>query len=319
MAKKITTEEFIKKAKEIHGDKYDYSKTDLDNRDEKGRVCIICPIHGEFWQLPIKHVNCKQGCGKCKGKKISKTKFSNKKEFIKKARKIHGDKYNYDKVIYNGNKINVIITCPIHGDFEMTPNDHLTNGGCKYCKGKSLHIIDFIKRSNEKHHNKYDYSKTDLNNRDEKGRVCIICPIHGEFYLKPNKHLEGRGCQKCGYGKNIKENELKEILINTFKNIDYQKKFDWLGLQSLDFYLPKYNIGIECQGEQHFKSIEYFGGEEKLKNQIERDYRKIKLCEQNGVKLLHFTFLKEKEFENCGYEVINDVDKLISIIKESVE
>lgn len=83
--------------------------------------------------------------------------------------------------------------------------------------------------------------------------------------------------------------------------------------------MPKYNIGIECQGEQHFKSIEYFGGEEKLKNQIERDYRKIKLCEQNGVKLLHFTFLKEKEFENCGYEVINDVDKLISIIKESVE
>ena len=449
MAKKLTTEEFIKRAKEVHGDKYDYSKTDLDNRDEKGRVIIICHIHGEFWQLPNNHIHNKCGCNKCGSENLK----SDKDKFIEKARKIHGDKYNYDKVVYIKHDISVTITCPIHGDFTQTPTKHLSGKGCfkcaciekskklrktteqfieearkihgdKYdyskleyinnhtdviiicpihgevkmspenhlgvygctkCANKNVDTIDFIKKARKVHGDKYDYSKVEYKKSDtpviitctihgdfpqtpnnhlsgkgcseckkEKIReykssnanefiyksrlihgdkynyskveyinnhtdVIITCPIHGDFQQTPNNHLNGKGCDKCAINKNISENRLKEKLLNQFKTIEYQKKFDWLGLQSLEFYLPQYNIAIECQGKQHFKPIKYFGDKESFEKQIERDWRKIKLCEQNGVKLLHFAFSKEKDFENCGYEVINDVDKLISIIKESVE
>lgn len=317
MAKKLTTEEFIKRAKEVHGDKYDYSKTDLDNRDEKGRVIIICPIHGEFKQKPTNHINNKQGCGKCATYKLKLKLRLTKDKFINKSKEIHCNKYTYTKVEYINEDNEVIITCPIHGDFPQKPKHHLRGKGCPKCAHKNLTNDEWIEIYKKIHCNKYDYSKTKFIGKNEE--ICIICPIHGEFFQTHSCHLQGKGCQKCGYDKNIKENELKKILIKKYKNIEYQKKFKWLGRQTLDFYLPKHNIAIELQGKQHFKPIKMFGGDERFEKQIERDWRKIKLCEQNGVKLLHFAFLKEKEFENCGYEVINDVDKLISIIKESVE
>ena len=87
MAKSLTKEIFIKNAMKIHGNKYDYSKVDLEHRDEKGRVCIICPKHGKFWQRPSCHTTMKQGCQKCKGEKSSLLQRSNTEEFIKKAKK----------------------------------------------------------------------------------------------------------------------------------------------------------------------------------------------------------------------------------------
>lgn len=63
MGKKLTQDEFICRAKEVHGDKYDYSKVEYINSTTK--VCIICPKHGEFWQQPVSHVIAKQGCQKC--------------------------------------------------------------------------------------------------------------------------------------------------------------------------------------------------------------------------------------------------------------
>ncbi len=85
--KTLTTEEFIKKAKEIHGDKYDYSKVEYTSTNDK--VCIICPEHGEFWQRPHNHLKG-QGCPKCSGKFKTDTEY-----FIEKAKKIHGEKHVY--------------------------------------------------------------------------------------------------------------------------------------------------------------------------------------------------------------------------------
>lgn len=184
-----------------------------------------------------------------------------------------------------------------------------------YIMNKKLTKEEFVEKARNVHGDKYDYSKVDVNNRDEKGRICIICPIHGEFWQTPSKHLQGRGCHKCGLRKNKQEKEFIKLIENDFDTILYQKKFDWLGLQKLDFYIPKYNVAIELQGKQHFKPIEYFGGEERLNEQIERDWRKIKLCEQNGIKLLHFAFLKENIFKDCGYNVINNIEELINKIK----
>ena len=106
---KLTTEEFIKKAREVHGDKYDYSKVEYVK--SKAKVTIICPEHGEFLQTPQKHLYG-QGCPKCGHKSELTT-----EEFIKKAREVHGDKYDYSNVEYVDAKTNVCIICKQHGVF----------------------------------------------------------------------------------------------------------------------------------------------------------------------------------------------------------
>lgn len=123
----LTTEEFIEKARKVHGDKYDYSK--VDYVDTKTNVTIICPVdgHGEFQQLPSAHLNG-SGCPRCFGNKKLDT-----EEFIEKARKVHGDKYDYSAVDYVNAGTKVTIICPIHGPFQQRANEHLSGRGCRYC------------------------------------------------------------------------------------------------------------------------------------------------------------------------------------------
>ena len=207
--KKLTTEDFIRRAKEVHGDKYDYSKVDyIDNRT---KVCIICPEHGEFWQQPRNHL-LGQACPKC----AYKTRWESRgrittENFIKKARKVHGDKYDYSKVEYKGTHTKVCIICQEHGEFLQTPHNHLHSQGCLACSGrKQLTTEEFIRRAKEVHGDKYDYSKVEYINSHTK--VKIICPIHGEFEQEPNSHLEGKGCPNCYHKtKKYKFNLLEEF------------------------------------------------------------------------------------------------------------
>ena len=285
---------FIEKAKKIYGDKYDYSESKYINTDTK--VKIICHEkdkfgneHGYFLVTPHAHIGImKSGCPKCSGKFKKDTEY-----FIKESKLIHGNKYDYSKVDYKKALEDVEIICPKHGSFFITPNQHLSGRGCKKCgyetvkEKMSMTTDEFIKKTKTIHGSTYDYSKTDLENRDEKGRVCIICPIHGEFWQKPSKHLIGHGCQKC------KQSHLENEILNFLKkekieNVT-QKKFDWLGKQSLDFYLPQYNVAIECQGKQHFGIGDW--DNEDFNIIEDRDNKKRKLCEENGVKLLYYSNL----------------------------
>ena len=205
---KRTKEDFIREARTIHGDKYDYSKVEYINNRTK--VCIICPIHGEFWQTPINHINNKNGCPKCGNNMISV------EEFIKRARKIHGDKYDYSKVNFVKLKDKVTIVCPIHGEFVMEAYRHLLGQRCKKCSmmkenrkspRKCVKTVDeFIKISREIHGDKYDYSKV-VQFSKSTDKVCIICPIHGEFLQRVDLHLRGCECQKCAgvYRRNCEE------------------------------------------------------------------------------------------------------------------
>ena len=134
MSKK-TTEEFIHEARKKHGNKYDYSKVVYLNNHTK--ICIICPKHGEFWQLPLNHLSGR-GCPKCAHEGNGERCRSSKKEFIKKAREKHGDKYDYSKVEYVNCETKVCIICPQHGEFWQSPNSHLIGHGCPKCKRNQL-------------------------------------------------------------------------------------------------------------------------------------------------------------------------------------
>ena len=168
MVGKKTKEDFIRKSQEIHGDRYDYSKVEYINNETK--VCIICPEHGEFWQRPINHYHSK-GCYKC-GKNSMKNKQSmSYDEFIKKARKIHNNKYDYSNVVMAGANTPVNIICPQHGEFLQTPSAHINGSqGCPKCgrisanKTKSLTNESFIAKAKEIHGDEYDYSKVNYIN-----------------------------------------------------------------------------------------------------------------------------------------------------------
>jgi hypothetical protein len=283
---KLDRYEFIWKAIQKHGYKYDYRKVDYKSGNEK--VCIICPEHGEFWQTPNSHLQGK-GCSKCAGRYLDRA------FFIEKAKRIHGDKYDYSKVNYNRTDEKVCIICPKHGEFWQNPNNHLQGQGCPKCKIESTKNIltmtrdGFIKKSIKKYGDKYDYSK--VNYTDIKTKVCIICPEHGEFWQTPRHHLDGHECPNCKESK--LEKEVVKYLENNNIKYERQKRFNWLKFKkslSLDFYLPDYNVGIECQGKQHFEPRGMFGGEAEFKRTQERDKQKLKLCNENNVPILYYNY-----------------------------
>ncbi len=197
MRKRKTTEQFIAEAKLTHGDKYDYSKVNYTG--VKNKVTVICYIHGDFSQMPSKHI-LGRGCHKCGGTVKSTT-----EEFILKAIEIHGNKYLYDNVNYNGNKKQITIICPVHGSFEQTPAEHLSGCGCYKCsllikaKKTYLGVDKFIKKAQLIHGTIYDYSQVNYINTETK--VDIICATHGVWKQKPGNHLNGNGCPSCAnYG-----------------------------------------------------------------------------------------------------------------------
>lgn len=130
---------------------------------------------------------------------------SNKHGFALKAAKIHSNKYNYDKVVYKTNKDKVVITCPIHGDFEQRPDKHITGRGCSDCGGTSKsNTKEFILKAQSVHDYKYDYSKVVY--KTSRDKVVVTCKEHGDFEQTPNHHLKGRRCPSCrsktsGFGR----------------------------------------------------------------------------------------------------------------------
>ena len=193
MGKKLNKNIFIERSIQKHGNLFDYSK--VVYRSTSSKVEIICKKHGSFFQSPYNHMSG-QKCPSCSGRPIYTT-----KTFIENSKKIHGNKYDYSKSKYISSKIKVIIRCPIHGNFEQSPNSHFRGNGCQECynkkRGDSLrHTTEsFIKKSKKVHGNKYDYTKVDYTNTKKK--VTIICLEHGEFTQSPSQHLIGQGCLRC--------------------------------------------------------------------------------------------------------------------------
>lgn len=201
MSKIITTENFIQRAKEVHGDRYDYSKAIYINQTTP--ITIICSEHGEFLQAPVSHWGG-ANCHKCSGT------FMNTEYFKEKAAKIHNNKYDYSKTIYVHNKHKMTIICPVHGEWQQDSSNHLQGKGCPKCveHPKGTTTETFIQKLRAKHGDKYDYSKVVY--EDCHNKITIICPVHGEFNQKASNHLRGDGCPKCTGGVSISQEDFLE-------------------------------------------------------------------------------------------------------------
>ena len=189
MPAKLTTEEFVKRAIFINKNLYDYSLVNYIGAHSK--IKIICKKHGIFLQKPNDHLK-KQRCPKCFGTIKLTT-----KEFIEKAIKVHGNLFNYSKVIYKSNKTKVKIICKKHGMFKQIPLSHLKGFGCSKCSGLiKLTTKEFIEKAIKVHGDSYDYSLAKYANSHTK--IKIICKKHGIFLKIPTSHYSGKqGCPRC--------------------------------------------------------------------------------------------------------------------------
>ena len=158
-------------------------------------------------------------------------------QFIKEARQVHGDKYDYSKVEYINAHTKVCIICPEHGEFWQEAHEHLNGKGCRKCaKCYKPTTEEFIDQCKKVHGDKYDYSKVEYT--DSKTKVCIICPIHGEFWQTPQHLLEGHGCQRC----TARYYFTQEEFINETKKI-YGDKYDLSKTKFINFTTK---ITFEC-------------------------------------------------------------------------
>jgi len=189
----LTREEFINKALEMHGSKYDYSKVDYKTACEK--VIIICKLHGDFLQIPNSHLNG-SGCYYC-GKIIMAQKQTlTREEFINKSNEIYNNLYDYSKVVYTNNYTKIIIICKEHGEFEQTPQGHTSGRICIKCSNKYQYTpAEWIIKAKQLHGDKYNYSKSIYKNANEK--IIINCKKHGDFLQLPRVHLRPTGCFRC--------------------------------------------------------------------------------------------------------------------------
>lgn len=287
--RKLTTQEFIEKAKKIHGDKYNYSKVEYIK--SRLKVCIICPEHGEFWQQASSHLQG-QGCPECN----SRNKPITKEYFIQQAIKVHRNIYDYSKVPdFPSSHIPVPIICPKHGTFMQSTYSHRTGQKCPKC-AREINAYNQAYKWEElkdifeqRHNNKYDYSQVDYINMSTP--IKIICHKHGAFMQKPRDHIRYAGCPRC----NSSKGELYVESILRDLNVQYQRQYPikYANTTIHSDFLVKYNNStyiIEYNGKQHYIPIKHFGGELKFKKQLDRDNYLKQYCEDNGIILLSIPY-----------------------------
>ena len=244
--KKLDLSDFIQKSKIIHNNKYDYSKFIYSGSQEKG--IIICPTHGEFLQSPNAHLLGK-GCPKCGKESMAIKNRKSLDQFIEEAKKIHGNKYDYSKVIYEGNnKDKVEIICPIHGSFYQIIQSHLRGCGCPVCnfsKGE-MFIKNLLDKNNIKYIDQYKIDNKKYWNNIIKVDFAIynnnkmyLIEYNGKQHYVPIKHFGG------------------EIKFEYQQNRDSQ-----LRLYCKDFNIPlleiKYDAILDSNlASQILKFIEY--------------------------------------------------------------
>jgi G:T-mismatch repair DNA endonuclease (very short patch repair protein) len=245
---KRNEQNFLAKAKSIHGDKYDYSNVSYINSQTK--VEIICKKHNKsFFVIPNNHTNKKSGCPYCCGG-IRLT----IEDFIKQVIPIYGNRFDYSKAIYINMDTKIEIICKKHNiTFWQMPDNHIYQGvACCGChkenidirsKNNTLTLEIFIEKAKSIHEDKYDYSKSIyLGNEKE---IEIICKKHKKsFWQKPKHHIYSKsGCQTCGNEIISDKKTYTEKEFIDKANVIHNNKYDYSKIKYIGYYIK---IEIVC-------------------------------------------------------------------------
>lgn len=271
MPKKLTQDEWIAKARVVHGDRYGYELVEYHRSSQ--HIKVVCFSHGPWSTTPNKHI-MGRGCPRCYG--FGKTTF----DFVEEAKAVHGERYDYSDTVYTGAKDKVSIVCREtgHGAFLAAAEHHLQGTGCPTCAGKNISTASFILAARDVHGNKYDYA--DSLYTGAKAGLSIKCRKHGEFTMNPNNHLAGQGCPKCAnVGPSKPELEILEFVRTLGVEAESSNR-EVIKPLELDIYVPAANLAIEMNG------VHFHNDHRKAKN-YHRD--KMLAAKAAGVRLIQVT------------------------------
>lgn len=308
---RLTEEEWNRRRKEVHGDKYEC----LDEfKGYRVKLRFVCKEHGIFEQNAGNHLRG-MGCRKCHVDKVRMT----QEEFDKKRREVHGDKYQCLDPYPKNNRVKIRFVCPDHGEFLQDPNGHLMGKGCRKCAVELTHSKqrtsqeEWERKRQEVHGDKYECLNLYVDNTT---KLTFICPEHGEFKMTPNAHVDQRqGCPTC------LESRGERRIVNALSSsglvcdVDYFRQHKFEGCKRkrplpFDFYIPKLNLLIEYDGIQHFKRRPLFGGDKAFTRTQENDQIKNDYCSKNNIKLVRIPYTHFNEIETILDFVLEDVVKL---------
>lgn len=265
MPKRLTREGFINRAIAKHGHKYDYSEVEYVNNTTP--VKIICPIHGPFMQTPHNHLQGKhgRGCPMC-----ASTVPNTTETFIKKARAVHGDKYDYSKVKFTRNKDKVTIICPIHGPFEQEANSHLQGHGCPKCKA------DLFR--GQKH--------------PERGKAIRNSFMKKHGIINPSQdpemlnNAQATKIKNKTYHSSKPEGEMYRLLVNKFGKDDIVRQYkDSIRYPYLaDFYIKSRDMFIELNANWTHNDHWYDAGNKGDIKQVIEWYQKDRPSYYSAIK-----------------------------------
>lgn len=297
--------DFLEKAKNIHGNKYNYEL--VYYIDSETKVKIKCGIHGEFEKAPCRHL-MGEGCQKCSIEVMAANQRYSTEDFVRKATSAHGNKYDYSNVNYANSTTPVEIVCRKHGAFWQNPQHHMSGSGCSKCANEKYSTSLFVSDATSVHGDKYDYSKIDYTN--SVNRVTVVCREHGDFEILPKRHLDGIGCPVCRSinRKSLKlsttRSQDKSILwariLNRF-NALYGDKYDYSKAEYIDM---RTDIKITCEthGEFELSPAEHIKGYgcEKCNGRAFGSYFEecvARALEKNSIK-----YRRQKSFWNCKHK-----------------
>lgn len=334
---------YLTRLNEYYGDKYIWITKDFGDY-HTDYVDFICPVHGKVKQSLSTLLNSNDcdniACPKCKKERLNDKLSYTLEEALNKAKTLEFCKdydFSYIKK-WMGVKEYYTFRCKKHNEyFEQTFEQifYTKYNGCRSCRKERREDnfvpfytqLRFAEKAKEVHGDFYGYDKVEYVKSDQ--NVCITCPIHGDFWQTPNNHLGGSGCPKCK--KSVLETKVSVLLDEN--NIEYIPEKSVRDLtnemvgdkpQRVDFYLPKHNLCIECQGEQHFSPVP-FGNmtEDKAKKQFEKNiimdefkYNSLVKKEYDIIYFFKFRNLNSDrvrwyEDKKCFY----DVESLLEYIK----
>lgn len=314
------TEKFKKLYVEKHGNYYNLDKAVY--KGSMNKITVTCPKHGDFETIPSRLLQG-NGCYRC-GVELRTSKLIKPKEvlfnnFLKKAKKRHGDKYEYFSEYGIDIKGKCKIKCKACDSiFYQNSVSHYRGIGCRSCGFKrsalasSYNQEDFLAKAKEVHGDTYDYSEVVY----EKSwiKVKIRCKKHGFFMQTPVSHLRGSGCKFCNESRG--ERAINLILLRS--DIPFKREFTFpesIRKFRYDFYLPTLRILIEFHGEQHYRPVDHFGGQQGHETLVKRDKIKEKYAKSVRHTLVVFNYkhlsLSYKEFKELLFNTLRSVSSTV--------
>ena len=298
----IDAVEFLSRCEQKFKNRHEYDLSDYRHMGSK--IKVICKKHGETTQVARTHLDSPTGCKGCSHDKIADERKSDTGSFIEKARKMHGDRYDYSLVEYERASIPVTIVCSLHGRFKQRPNGHLRGARCPTCfyevigKWNKSNTETFVEKARRVHGDRYDYSLVEY--QLDNNKVEIICKKHGVFKQSPNPHLQGQGCPNCksSIGESVlaelfKKHGIRFIREYVIPNSNTRYRYD--------FFLIEHNTLVEFHGIQHYTPTNWFGGNEGFAKQLIVDQTKETLAKAFKMRLVVVSYknltLEESKFE----------------------